>query len=827
MSRLMFLLACSYVCATAAVRFGTANQVLDLRQYEWQYTPEGTLASPEQAMASNTWKPVRVGLRWDELGYPELKKGNVWLRLAFTAEPNLSGRKVGFFATLIDDEADIFLNGHLITTVKYNLGALVRGPAIADLTPQLHAGAENVLLLHIRDTYVRSPGVIGNVCLFQSLHYQRTPLGGISTRADGPLSVVLHVGDALLSRGETTGFTAGELASLSVPPYILREDELILLVPQKEVTPSPAYRVDMNAVNPIRAAQPLSVRSAVLPASLPCYSLLDLPLELAASYDNPFDPRQINVQALIETPSGRIDKVPAFFRQDFRRVAPSDEEEILLPVKGPAWRVYYRPHEVGRHKVEIFAQDRTGTRKYDAGSFSSDASNLPGFLHVSKRDPSFFEYDNGQSFFALGPSGWYRGRDYIFGGDTRWVSSQKLEQYYERKAANRSNYEYLGTFHFGQLLLSGGIIDQHIAWKLEHSLRTMERLGIRWLVFHDDVLRMSRYGFDVLPYAAASGGPAKEINDLYFSETVMDLQKNQLRYLVGRMSDSPSIWIWNIGDEWGGQPGNQFSAPMVSAWINTLHRYVKEIDVYSHPHAIGEGMQSILAGGDVYLLGDWYLREVSGAKTTWQEGNRRDLIEFVPRQTTQIGERPFPVVNVEGGIYGWNSTLYQSGKPWGYPEAITFHQHLWLGLFIKNAASGTDWMVNVLDHDNQLFHAKALAQFLDGESLTAKPFEQSDAATSDSKLTAFALRNSDKTLAWVVNRTWNWMDQTQGRTAQPLSGQSIKLPVVRDGRYDVELWNTFTGAVQARLTLESSGNLLAVPLPEITNDLALKCIRHE
>jgi hypothetical protein len=50
---------------------------------------------------------------------------------------------------------------------------------------------------------------------------------------------------------------------------------------------------------------------------------------------------------------------------------------------------------------------------------------------------------------------------------------------------------------------------------------------------------------------------------------------------------------------------------------------------------------------------------------------------------------------------------------------------------------------------------------------------------------------------------------------------------VRDGRYDVELWNTFTGAVQARLTLESSGNLLAVPLPEITNDLALKCIRHE
>ena len=472
MSRIVLLLAALSTCASASVRFGTEHQVLDLRQHDWQYIPEGTVTSPAQAMASTAWKPVRVGYRWDEMGYPELKKGNVWLRLTFAAETNLRDRKVGFFASLIDDEADIFLNGHLISTAKFSLGDLVRAPAIADLTAHLRPGAENILLLRIRDTYVRSPGVIGNVCLFQSLRYQRTPLGGISTQAAGPLSVVLHVGDALLSRGETTSFTAGDLAALSLPPYILREDELILLVPEKEVSRVPAHRVDLAAVNPIRSALTLSVRSAAVPASVPRYGLLDLPLELAATYNNPFDPRQINVQALIETPSGCIDKVPAFFRQDFRQVAPSEEEEILLPATGPAWRVYYRPRELGTHKVEIIAQDRSGIRKHAAGSFQSIASDLPGFLRVSKRDPSFFEYDNGDSFFALGPSGWHRGRDFIFGGNTRWVSSQKLDAVLRAQSGQPF-----------QLRVPGNIPLRPVAAERRHH-RSARRLEARTLAAH-------------------------------------------------------------------------------------------------------------------------------------------------------------------------------------------------------------------------------------------------------------------------------------------------------------------------------------------------------
>ncbi len=53
------------------------------------------------------------------------------------------------------------------------------------------------------------------------------------------------------------------------------------------------------------------------------------------------------------------------------------------------------------------------------------------------------------------------------------------------------------------------------------------------------------------------------MNEYYTNEESLRWQRNLLRYLVARMADSPSIWIWNIGDEWRDQPGNKLSVPLV------------------------------------------------------------------------------------------------------------------------------------------------------------------------------------------------------------------------------------------------------------------------
>ncbi|MBL8234281.1 MAG: hypothetical protein JNL98_37640 [Bryobacterales bacterium] len=809
--------------ASAQLRFTDKQHLLDLRKVNWQYSIGAAEQTASSVASITDWKPIRVGSRWNELGYPGLERKIVWLRLAFTVPSSMRGEKVGLFFSEVDDMADIYLNNQKAGSASYELGYAIPGPTQIDLTPYLRFDASNELLIQVRDKYVRSPGLLGNVLLYRTLPFTRLPGGGLEVSgASEPLSVLLHVGDALLARAGRTSFSAAELRKMEAPSYVLRDDELVVVARASDIASPPPHTVELDHVHPLRASGALSVKSAPLPAKVPLYHRLDVTPEVTGSWSNPFDPRQISVQAVILTPSRRVEKVPAFFWQDFRPVALNPEEEILLPVKNSPWRVTYRPRELGEYSVELFAQDRSGLVKFAAGKFTATSSSDPGYLRVSRTDPRFFEYSNGDSFFGIGPSGWYRGKNYVFGGNPRWVPAAMMDAYYERKAAAGSNYEYLGTFHYGRLLTAHAVMDQHIAWKLDRSLRKMERLGIRWLFFHDDIRRYYRYGVAALPYSKAQGGTVSSFNELYTEPTALDWQKNQLLYIVARLADSPSIWMWNIGDEWKDQPGNKFSVPLVRSWIKELHQYVRTIDVYEHPHAIGEGEEAILNGGDVLPIEGWYLNHAPHKNDDWRNGRKLNLVDEVLRQTQPWLERSFPVIDVEGGLYGWNGTVHNSGREWGYPEAMTFRQHLWLSLFLKSAAGGTEWLNNVLDADGNMKYAGALARFLQGESLTRTLWKRAPAPARGEHLQAWALVAPGRSLALVHNRSFNWLDQVTGRPGVPVRQAAVSVPVARGGAWTVEYWDTATGSITKTIRLNSSSGSVEVPLDEVGLDAALK-----
>ncbi len=510
-----------------------------------------------------------------------------------------------------------------------------------------------------------------------------------------------------------------------------------------------------------------AVKCGPLPQRVQQYKLMEIPLKVTATFTNPFDPEQINVQAVIQTPSGEIEKVPAFFNQDFEAIQVADEQGILLPIASYPWKLYYRPRQVGKHEMELFAQDQSGIKKWDAGSFRVTESDHKGYLRISQKDPRFFEFENGDSFYGTGPSGWYRGSHFIFGGNSRWLPVKMMGDYYERKAEAGSTYEYLATFHFGLLFIKGGFMDLHTTWKLEHVLRTMERLGIYWDVFHDDILRQSRYGFKNMPYSVEQGGPCRDLYEVYYNEEALRMQKNQLRYLVSRMSDSPAIWIWNCGDERGGRPGRRdFSEPLIFSWFKELHGYIRQIDIYQHPHAIGES-SSILNGGDVLHIEDWYDRGQDD----------EDLVQKNIDLYNQFLNANYPVIKVEGGLFRWNQSVYLSGKPYNYPEALSFHNHLWLSLFMKSAAGGTEWLNIVLDYDNEMYYAGVLNKFLQNESLTHDVWEMKYPEIFNKNLRGFVLQSRAKSLVWIHNKESIWWTRARGRTPQAVSNAVIRIPL--------------------------------------------------
>lgn len=815
----------------------------DIRQAPWEYfaiPPEKTPASYgmyyikkdssdineeyQVVLNKSKWRTIEVGKRWELMGHPELNDSKVWLKLKVFVPKEMQGRQIGFFCTAVDDIADVFLNGDFLGNFKYEWGARIHEPVNVEFSSSVKYGEENLLMIRINDlAKARSGGMLGNVVLYHTLPFTRTSEGGIDLGSNNgsDYTVSLHLGDALLSNGSQTSFTAGELRKMEIPPYILREDELILVTAGKpEGRNEQPLLVDLQQVSSTRCNKTLAVNiSGSLPGQTGLFDLISIPLDLQATYSNPFSPKQINVQAILETPSGKMEEIAAFFQQDFTPIEIGEEEEILLPRKGNPWQLNYRPRETGKFKLQIIAQDCTGIAKSDVYAFEVIPSSRKGFLKVSKEDPRFLEFDNGESYFGIGPSGWLRNSHYIFGGNTRWISTRLLDEYYQRKADAGSNYDYFLAEFFGRLYTQGGYMDQHIAWKMDHRLRTLEKLGIYWMTCYDDLCRSTVYGLNTLPYSEAQGGPCKSIPELYFNTISLEMQREHLRYFVGRMSDSPAIMAWSIGDEW--QMGMSFSLFMVRSWIKELHNYVKTIDVYNHPHIITEGPASMANGGDAIIIPDWYFK------------TNTDAVSFTLDIMKKYESFQCPLINPEGGMVEWtkpedkygpkHAGYYLMGERWKFPEAISFHNHLWISLFTKSAVGGTEWMGQFIDRKNQLFHATAIRNFLQGESLTKPKWEMKSPRISDTGLRGFALLSQQQSWVWVHNNEYTWINAGHyGNTPRTISNSTITIPVGFEGNCMVEYWDTRTGTITSTVNTTVKDGSVTCSLPPIANDVALK-----
>ncbi|MCE5347369.1 MAG: DUF5060 domain-containing protein [Bacteroidales bacterium] len=782
-------------------------------------------AEYENTVKVKKWKPVHVGRRWETMGYPDLNNKEVWLHLKFYVSSEMKGYKFGFFCTAVDDAAHFFLNGTFLDKKAYVWGARIPEPVNIDLTSQIQFGKENLLAIRLSDyTPARGGGILGNVLLYRTLPYVRTPMGGVvlTDKVSDKYSVVLNIGDALLSRDQKTAFTSEELSTMEIPPYILRDEELVLVIPSEAIKQRvPQYKVDLNFVCQTYDKRLLAIQCGELPTRVELFDLMTIPLNLSATYNNPFDPRQINVQAVVETPSGKTEKVAAFFYQDFTPIPIRYEEEILLPKAGNPWRLYYRPREKGTYTFHLIAQDRTGMKRTPDQKFDVTASDKKGFLRVSKDDPRFFEFDNGESYFGIGPSGWCRDTNYIFGGNTRWISTRLLDEYYKRKADAGSNYDYCLAEFFGRLYTQGGFIDQHVAWKCEHRIRTLEKLGIYWVTCYDDLCRSTVYGLNTLPYSEFQGGPCNRIEELYFKERSLEMQRDHLRYFVSRMSDSPALMVWAIGDE--GQDGNSFSRLMVRSWIKELQNYVHTIDVYQHPHVIGEGPLSITHGGEAIIIPDWY----------FNPGLTADGVKLVQEIMKKYNRFNCPLINPEGGMVQWTKPddsygpkspgYYLSGERWKFPEAISFHNNLWISLFMKNAVGGTEWLGHFIVQKNQLFHATAMRNFLEGESLTKPHWEIVTPVVSHPDLRGFCLQSEGNSWVWIQNKFYTWLEAGHyGKTPPVISDSKIDIPVKKNGNYNVELWDTRSGKVISTTTVLSKEGKIFYLLPPIEKDVALK-----
>lgn len=123
-------------------------------------------------------------------------------------------------------------------------------------------------------------------------------------------------------------------------------------------------------------------------------------LQLDRAYGNPFDPSQVDLAALVKSPSGRTLRVPAFFDQPCaRREGQPDGTEIVEPVGSERWTLRYRVLEEGPHQVTFELREGGSYRKTEqrmAPDRRFSAEGQPYQPVIRGRDSWVFSYEQNQ-----------------------------------------------------------------------------------------------------------------------------------------------------------------------------------------------------------------------------------------------------------------------------------------------------------------------------------------------------------------------------------------------------------------------------------------------
>jgi hypothetical protein len=183
------------------------------------------------------------------------------------------------------------------------------------------------------------------------------------------------------------------------------------------------------------------VRLEVLTPEVGRYRPIEFSLGVPRRYADPFDPHEVDLTLVIRSPAGQTRRLPAFSTQQYelKMVPRSGRMAVwMYPSGQPVWKVRFAPAEVGRYRAVAELRDRDGLATSAEVEFRCVASNCPGFVRVSRRDPRFFEFANGRPFFPIG-------QNVAFIGESQYVTLSKVDEVFQSLSANGANWLRIWT----------------------------------------------------------------------------------------------------------------------------------------------------------------------------------------------------------------------------------------------------------------------------------------------------------------------------------------------------------------------------------------------
>lgn len=436
-----------------------------------------------------------------------------------------------------------------------------------------------------------------------------------------------------------------------------------------------------------------------------------------ATYRNPFDPTDIEVIGIFQTPSGNQLVIPGFWMQPYICEDPCATFDLRSQGE-PVWEVRLTPQEAGQWSYTLQVRDNGGITTVLDGQFFVTESDKRGFIRKGANG-HYFQFSNGDAYFPIGHNlnwSW----DEIGGLDT-------YDQWLRELSEAGGNYArlYIDVPWFISLEWTGPAGDyrasQRAAAELDVILERAEELGVYlqlvllWhqslrtyttppVVLPENVARpdVSR-DWDNHPYNVLNGGPLSGPAAFFVDEQARDLFRRRLRYIIARWGYSPQVFAWELIDQIDRTAG--YNPQTAGDWLRSTINYVRQID--SHSHLISASSREYDP-----VIAENALLDFTGAQFYQRRPieTADDQVVSVVNLMQRYLEPGFtPVLLVDYSLNPWFEPTSDD------PDGIHFQNTLWAAAF--SGASGgamSDWWYSYVEPQGLTRYYAALAAFTAG-----------------------------------------------------------------------------------------------------------------
>jgi hypothetical protein len=545
---------------------------------------------------------------------------------------------------------------------------------------------------------------------------------------------------------------------------------------------SPAATAPAGRTPPVEVPHIRAVEADRL--EVPRYEKLELAVTLEASYDNPYDVRQVDLTAVFGDPGGHQWSVPGFW----------DGEKT--------WRVRFTPSVEGAWRYSLQVRDRRGPSAPWTGEFTCLPSAHHGWLQVGNwvnpaYSPRYLAYHDGAPFYGVGHADAINLMSYGFDAEKGFSLFNQMAEYGENMLVYWPIYSnpFFATRYDHYSVPDLKVIDMIV----EDAAR--KGIFLVFTIWDHGMLRDKTHAWGNGLWETQNG--FRELGSLESFFTGVEAwawQEALYRYIIARWGYSPAIGQWLTVSEIEGTN----AGPHTDEWHQRVNDYFVRHDPFRHPTTAS-------MAGDAWWPAGYQVMDVTQMHSYNSQNDPAGTGPLIADWTHKLWQ-----AQAKPNFIGEFGTTTQRNQP----ELL--HNGIWAALAAGAAATPMDWNDNGpwgRMTDELGAHLGYLAKFVADMPLVYLNPRPLTLTTSGQGLRAWGLGGADWGFFWVQAVA------PAGAAVEQVSGATVAVEGLSPGTYAVRPYDTWRGLYLAESQAAVENGRLIIALPAFERDLAVKMER--